>query len=346
MKNKILAIAAICGTALSPVLTTAAMATATAVPVAAGADASTLATMTSQCNALAAAQPTEAGAIPGTTTDGRTYSVTWNTTWSAETVAGGSSLVSGPTETGPRNIDLTSVVGTGSFTWGGIKIVGDPFRNGGSVNMFGNQRATEQNFSSSTYNYTANFNSTFAYASSCVLTQTTHYAAVHLDGTPDIPGHPVEGYYTNSGTHPSGGQGSCQGVNPNTSFWGFDSPNGECVWHKTADAVDPVEGLDPFDLAAHDDVTNTVAMDGALVNQDQTDNLSGHEANGGPVTLAGDLFVGNPVVCISPKKLPGIWTKQNGYTGDKCTTAWFTNPSIAWNASTTSQGTYISVPAY
>ena len=33
------------------------------------------------------------------------------------------------------------------------------------------------------------------------------------------------------------------------------------------------------------------------------------------------------MVCISPstatKKLPGAWRQQNGYTGDKCTTAWY-----------------------
>ena len=33
------------------------------------------------------------------------------------------------------------------------------------------------------------------------------------------------------------------------------------------------------------------------------------------------------MVCISPSKtgtkLPGAWEKKNGYTGDKCTTAWY-----------------------
>ncbi|MEY4270960.1 MAG: hypothetical protein RLZZ58_2176, partial [Pseudomonadota bacterium] len=106
-------------------------------------------------------------------------------------------------------------------------------------------------------------------------------------------------------------------------------------------AIDPVH-----EDAYYDDAVLADTVAGTAIELAQTDTLDGFEANGGPVTLSGDLFVGNPVICISPKRLPGIWTKQNGYTGDKCTTAWFTNPSIAWNASTTSQGTYISVPAF
>lgn len=39
------------------------------------------------------------------------------------------------------------------------------------------------------------------------------------------------------------------------------------------------------------------------------------------------MVLGVVVVCISPsstgKKLPGEWRQQNGYTGDKCTTAWY-----------------------
>lgn len=351
--RKLFAIAAICSTTLSPIMGTAALASTTAVPVAVGANAATQATMASQCAALAAAEPTQTGSIAGTAPDGRPYTQTWSTSWSSEVVLGGSLLVSGPNETGARTIDPNSIVGTGSFTWGGVKIVGDPGRIGGSVNMFGNQRATEKNFSSSTYDYTADFTSTFAYASSCTLTETTHYDAVHLDSTPDIPGHPVQGYYTNPSEPNGGGEGSgvehgnggqsCSGFTPANDFWGLD--HGACIFTKTADAVDPVEGYDAFDIAASDAVTATKSVDGAPVNQDQIDNFLGHEANGGPVTLSGDLFVGNPVICISPKKLPGIWTKQNGYTGDKCTTAWF---NVApWLAGTDdSNGTYISVPAY
>lgn len=304
--TKVLSTIAIGSLSISPIMTTAAYATTTEVPVADGANANTLATMQTQCSALALAH---------------------GTNWSAVAVEGDATLNSGPTELPPRTIDPLSVVGTGAFTWGGIAIVGDPFRNGGSVNMFGNQRATEQNFASSEYDYTADFSSTFAYASTCDMTETIHHDAV--------PGRPAEGFYVNNGTNPSGGGGSCAGLSPANPHWGTDI--GNCIWNETAPAVDPVD--------AYDEVNYSTEF-GAPVLQDQTDNFQGHEVNGGPVTLAGDLFVGNPVVCISPKKLPGIWTKQNGYTGDKCTTVWFNDPSIARNGSTTSQGTYISVPAY
>lgn len=292
------------------VFSTAAAAATTSVPIAHGANGSTLATMQSQCNALASAR---------------------GVNWSAVAAEGAATFVSGPTEIGVRDIDLSSIVGTGPFTWGGITIVGDPFRNGGSVNMFGNQRATEQNFASSTYDYTADFTSIFSYASSCDLTETIHHPAVH------IPGTPVQGFYTNSGTNPSGGGGSCQGLSPANPNWGNDL--GNCVFTKTGD------GTDPVDIDAYDEFNYDTA-NGAPVPQEQTDNFPGHEANGGPVTLVGDLFVGNPVVCISPKKLPGVWANHNGYTGNKCTTAWFNDPTIGRNGSTTSQGTYISLPAF
>lgn len=66
---------------------------------------------------------------------------------------------------------------------------------------------------------------------------------------------------------------------------------------------------------------------GIAVSQTRTDNLNSFEDHGASVQLTGEKVLGTVVVCISPsstgKKLPGEWRQQNGYTGDKCTTAWF-----------------------
>ena len=92
---------------------------------------------------------------------------------------------------------------------------------------------------------------------------------------------------------------------------------------------------------------------GTAVNQDQTDTLTAFEDHGGPVAASGGPFhIGQVVICISPttstqtkKGVPGTWVAKNGYTGDKCTTAWM---SVApWGSGTeNSNGTYISVPDY
>ena len=65
------------------------------------------------------------------------------------------------------------------------------------------------------------------------------------------------------------------------------------------------------------------------------------------------------MVCISPAKgtkgNPGVWTKQNGYTGDKCSAAWYqgTSPySLANYAGTTTPNlndgshNWVTIPGY
>ena len=76
-----------------------------------------------------------------------------------------------------------------------------------------------------------------------------------------------------------------------------------------------------------DPVTLVVNEPEAAINQDQTDTLLAHESFGEGFDTSETLLIGQVVVCISPSKngtkLPGAWTKQNGYTGDKCTTVWY-----------------------
>jgi hypothetical protein len=71
---------------------------------------------------------------------------------------------------------------------------------------------------------------------------------------------------------------------------------------------------------------------GGSYNQDQTDELSAHESAGEGFDTSETLNIGQVVVCISPSKtgtkLPGAWTKKNGYTGDKCTTIWYNSGAM------------------
>ena len=250
-----------------------------------------------------------------------------------------------PTEVPNTRLETAgSRFGTGSATFSVLSIVGNPFRTGGSVNMFGLQGAKYKNWSNSEYDFTADFATVTTISYTCEVTEHTEIYV------PAVLGHPVEGYYTNSGTHPSNGQGSCQGI-PNTNpNWGHDiggNPNtgeGGCDWHETAPAVDsssetwnPGPDVDRTDLDTFHTVNETNNATG-----------NGHEANAGPWSqqaLAGTLWnAAQVVICISPKRLPGTWTQQNGYTGTKCTTAYF-NTAPWGGGSQTSNGTYISVPA-
>jgi hypothetical protein len=291
-------------------------------PTGALADATTQAAEQAQCDALAALHDTANGDI-----------------WTATVVEGAVTLVSGPTETGNRVIDTSSIVGTGTYVPSVLEIRGNPMRIGGSVNMFGDQWATAGYYPDSTYNFTADFASTFAHAFSCNIYDAVYHAAVHHDAVP------AQGYYTNPGTHPSEGEGSCQGLSPANPHWGEDI--GACVWTQTAPAQPA------YDDPAYNDEPALVGNEaGVPVNQDQTDNLNGIEDHGGPVQVTGDYHVGQPVICISPGSKGGSWRTQNGYGGGSltgpaagCNTPYF---KIApyYAGSQTSNGTFISVPHY
>jgi hypothetical protein len=257
--------------------------------------------MEAQCDALAAAH---------------------GTAWSGEVDQSSitPTLVSGPTEVaGTRDVDETTIVGTGVFTPGSTYIQGDPFRIGGSVNMFGDQYADAGTWSDSTYNYWADFLSTFSYAFNCTMSEHVVVPATgHHDWTLD-PSDPQAA--------------ACLAYDKNGLFQGEDQ--GQCVWVVDSPGS---EG----DEARPDEA-------GTPVNQDQTDNLYAFEDSGGPVQATGGPFhIGQVVICISPSKPTpgGTWRTQNGYTGNKCTTDWFKNHAVWGSGTEGSNGTYISVPNY
>src|SRR4030095_5625648 len=120
-KRAILSATAIWVGSFNPVLATAAWADTVPTPTADAADATTLAAMQNQCDILAAVHDNGNGDV-----------------WSGEVDEGLATLVAGPDEVaGSRVIDESTIVGTGTFTPGSTYIQGEPFRIGGSVNMFG-----------------------------------------------------------------------------------------------------------------------------------------------------------------------------------------------------------------
>ena len=113
--------------------------------------------------------------------------------YSTEVVLG-SQVDGAPTEVpGSRVETLGTRFGTGTATYGGVSINGNPYRIGGSVNMFGDRVATTKNWSNSEYDFTANYATVTTIAYKCEVSQVTetYHPAVH------IPGHKVLGYYIN-----------------------------------------------------------------------------------------------------------------------------------------------------
>lgn len=315
----LLAATAITFSSFVPVLNAPALADTIPTPTATGPNSTTQAAMDAQCDTLAAVH----GAA-----------------WHGEVDVGSisSELISGPTEVaGTRVIDDSSIVGTGTFTPGTTYIQGDPFRIGGSVNMFGDQYATSGSWSDSTYNYTADFTSTFRYSFNC-----------HMSETVTVP---AEGIYViagDFGDSEAAVRGNCaaftaQGDNdPRPDWWGEpfhggSDANPHCMFQGTA---------------AHEGDEDRPDEAGTPIDEVQTDSLDAFEDHGGPVQANGGPFhIGQVVICISPsttvkKGVPGAWRQQNGYTGAKCTTDWFKNHAVWGSGTEGSNGTYISVPDY
>lgn len=221
-------------------------------------------------------------------------------------------------------------------------IAGDPYRNGGSVNMFGVQQATGGSFSNSMYDFTADFSSTFAHAFSCAISVENFNPAVF------VPGTPLQGFYIvdpDAQGNEEAKQQSCNSFTangPSQPFWGED--HGQCLFVKTVDAVP-----DSFTPAFFDPPAPAGTVDGTAVNQTQTDMLMARETFGAGFTISDTVILGQVVVCISPSKTvkggtPGAWANHNGYIGTKCNTTWFNTGATAGVSNLNLQGTFISVP--
>jgi len=333
-----------CVSAMAVIAATSVPAFADTVPTppAEGVSAETLAAMDSACDLLAAAHE-----IEGAPAD----------EWSGvATSTGEATLIAGPTEVaGTRVIDLLSVEGVG-FHPSVTKIMGDPYRNGGSVNMFGQAVATAGYYDDSTYNFTADFETTYKYGFSCAISVEVYHPEETIH-------HNAVGEYKNffsgngqgtdnddDGVEDGQPQGACAAYNATGDtlpFWGFDKE--QCKFVGTA-AYDEV--IDEYFDAPLLKYTETGTID-----QDaQTDNLTAFEDHGGYYEVTGEIPLGQVVICISPstttkKGVPGAWKAQNGYDGGSftgpeagCNTKWFDTGATAGVTNLNLQGTFISVP--
>jgi hypothetical protein len=355
---KMLVSTAMVATSLSPLASTIAMADTIPAVTAAALSAANETAMENQCSTLAATYDTGNGDI-----------------WEGTVVLGAVTQTAGPTEVaGSRDIDESTIVGTGTLVPSSTEIrFGDkngPFRIGGSVNLFGDQWATAGYYPDSTYSYDADFDSTFSHAYSCSITKAEFHEG-YTENVPAVGEYVVNGDFGNSEVSI---RNDCvamtnQGLPLETrpEWWGVEIYRGGNDTGNDGDPTDDFhcrfDGTGPSTIVHEDtwDAATEIALlpQTALL-QDQTDSLTAFEDHGGRVNVTGEYKIGQVVVCISPstggtKGVPGAWRPQNGYSGGNmletlpatagCNTKWF---SVAqWGSgSTTSNGTYISVPFY
>src|SRR5688500_4874850 len=160
-KRAILAATAIVVGSFNPVFSTQAWAAVTILdplPDAQGPTAATLAAMEVQCDTLAAA-----------------HGASWDGELDESSIV--ATLVAGPTEVGTHSIADAidgTLEGAGTFTPAHLEILGDPYRNGGSVNMFGIQQSVGGHYSASEYDFEGEFETTFSFAFDCNMTEEVH----------------------------------------------------------------------------------------------------------------------------------------------------------------------------
>jgi hypothetical protein len=331
MNRKLLTAAVMSATALSS-LSTPAFAAATVLDSvsAAAADANTTSAMEAACTAAAAAHDTANGDI-----------------WTGTVVEGDVTWVSGPTEVGSHSYDANGVGdrdGAGTFTPAHRAIDGDPYRVGGSVNMFGIQLAVGGAYSASSYDFQNDFASTYSHAFSCDISVQVYHGA----WTEHVPADP-NGSYTNYDNgkgqgHDNGTgeetytQGSCAAINGIGSTWPqWGEDTNQCLFNgERAHDLEHEAYLDHDAFVVNEPQT--------AVNQDQTDSLLAHESFGEGYSTSETLILGQVVVCISPGKKGGTWTTQNGYTGTKCNTTYFNTAPAGPQNNINYAHNWVSVP--
>jgi hypothetical protein len=318
--NKKFTLAVMACTALSGMMTAPALAftdgTATIDdPVSEGPDATTLAAMQARCGQIAA------GKGPNT----------WHGTLGDYEDAGEGEIISGPTVAGARV--KGPITGYGGQTPASVQVATDPYRNGGSVNMFALAHVVGATWNDSEYDFTQAFTWVAEYDFTCEMTE-------------DVP-HPALGIHVWTGpSQADGGAAACA----DTVAHPYDDRGEHCEWQQTVPAgVTPTPGADEYDS----------------ITQNEGDDLEGHEDHNGPIPVDPneiDLDPVQVVVCISPTtgtaKRPGAWVAKNGYSGGVmapsatsgttpgCNTAWFNGGATlgVTNLNTSGNSMNVTVP--
>ncbi len=245
-------------------------------------------------------------------------------------------LTEGSVDTGTPTGDSSTIVNdestrvanhsTSSSPYGTMAYYGNAGRHGGSVNLFATTGYPGITYAGSLVDQNWQLFQTDTYNFSC---QGQAWAVVGSHNE-TVPGTPAEGYYTNNGTDPSGGGGSCQGLSPANPHWGTDI--GNCTWNETAPGTpETTVSVDDYGWVNSGASSNHSLTDGP--NYVDTVLYAAGVSQAVPVTETNNApyFAGDGVVCINPGKKGGVWSAKAGWTHpEQCTTAYFnTAPYIS-----------------
>ena len=229
----------------------------------------------------------------------------WTGTLEAGSIDG--EVTSGPTADGDRSAPTNVEPGDGAAQIGeSIQVNTDPFRIGGSVNMFGFAQVIAAHWSYSQYDFTQHFAWQSTYTFTCNMSEAVPTPALGLH------------HWTGPDNAAQEAKDQCEYTQ---SAHVYDDRGENCEWDQTIPAGTEDQDRDP--------------ETGSIGPVNESGTLNGHENHGGSIPVDPsqvDLPDRQVVVCISPstvtKKLPGAWTQKNGYIGTKCTTTWYNSGAI------------------
>jgi len=328
-KRAILAATAIVVGSFNPALNTAAWAAVVvATPAATGPTQATIDLMQDACEAKALF-----------------HGFNWTGTLDEGSI-GAAVYVSGPTEVPPLHTIADAIAGTlegaGTFTPAHLEFTSDPYRNGGSVNMWANADAVGGQYSASEYDFENDFDTTFSYAFTCNMTETVFTGATGEYVVAGDFGDSEDAIRANCEAFTALGDND-----PRPKWWGEPFHGGSAANPHCMFVGDP-GGTAEED---RDDEFGTI-------NEIQRDTLVAHEDNGEGFFDSATVPIGKVLVCISPttstqtkKGAPGTWVAKNGYVGSfvngepGCNTGWYnTGATVDVSNLNTGSNNVVTIP--
>ena len=277
-------------------------------PTPVGASAATKLLMQAQCNDLASAHAPDV------------YTGTLDVNSIEGTVVSGS-------ETPTGDQAKSNFVGIGDPISESIQVATEPYRIGGSVNMFGLAEVVAAHYADSEYDFTQNVTWTSNYAFTCNMTETVH--------VPDLGFHKWTGPIQASDT----AKAECEFTNSVAHQYDDRGANCEFV----------------VSIPAHDENQNRDPEYGDIDQPGESGTLGGHASSGGgqlPVDVnAEPIPPVQVVVCISPnpsskKTQSNGWAQKNGYTGPNCNTTYYNSAPVGpQNNLNTGSNNVVTIPA-
>lgn len=288
--KKSIALVAVCATALSPIFSSAALALS---PTATYDDPTPTGVVTPNTTGLAQAECTRLASLHGPNV--------WTGTLDQSSFDEGTYVPGSLAVSGQQN-QVGPATGVGTPIPEAVRVATEPYRIGGSVNMFGLAEVVAAHFPNSEFDFTQTATWDAEYTFTCKMAEIIPQdLGIHVWTGPD---------------QADGGREQCE----QTTAHPFDDRGRNCPFVVTI----------PRGTYARDDEESSVIQIG------ESGTVNGHETMGPSIPVDDEADLPDPVqvvVCISPstsskKTQTNGWAKKNGYNGDNCTTTWYNTGAL------------------